>query len=195
MSVWSISNEKYLRESFSWEAHVSKFASSCEVWTCSFDTLKPQLLYSGGEDGLLKCWDLRQKPYSTVFTLNFHSAGITSAKNNHFDEAYFATGSYDERMCLWDRRALKTPVACKKMGGGIWRLKWHPSSRWLLAAACVYNGFQIVEFNNAQEIIVKETFNNPHASLAYGIDWHSSGHALATCSFYDHLISSWSYEQ
>jgi hypothetical protein len=56
------------------------------------------------------------------------------------------TGSYDEMARVWDLRNLSRPTAVAEVpcGGGVWRLKWHPTHPGMLAAACMYGGFLLL---------------------------------------------------
>lgn len=120
---------------------------------------------------------------------------------------YFACAlpSYDERLALWDVRSVATPLKELPLGGGIWRLKWHPRSVGLLAAACMHNHFALVDarLGSGEPMEVVERYKG-HASLAYGVDWcrkiaketfsDSSTTftcTLASCSFYDHSMHVW----
>jgi len=48
-----------------------------------------------------------------------------------------AVGSYDGIAQVFDKRAFRSrkPLTSLDIGGGVWRLKWHPSRNNLLAAA------------------------------------------------------------
>ena len=95
---------------------------------------------------------------------------------------------------------MTTPLKDLPLGGGIWRVKWHPSSPGLLAAACMHNHFVVVDTHvgtgGPMEVVGGY---KGHASLAYGVDWcrerasedkHVTG-TLASCSFYDHSMHLW----
>ena len=57
------------------------------------------------------------------------------------------TGSYDEFLRVWDMRSMMKPVNEKSLnlGGGVWRLKYHPNIPDIVLAACMHNGFAIVK--------------------------------------------------
>lgn len=104
---------------------------------------------------------------------------------------------------LWDTRNFKRPLSETNLGGGIWRLKWDPSARKCLLAACMYGGFRIVDCERAEVPSIIGEYNE-HESIAYGCDWSflqsedikkqilkteiRNVVLIGTCSFYDHTL-------
>ncbi|KAJ1918104.1 hypothetical protein H4219_002826 [Mycoemilia scoparia] len=130
------------------------------------------------------------------------SFNIKTTCNSEEDEAGDSTGSYDEHALIWDTRNMKRPLGDWHVGGGVWRLKWHPTDPSLLLAAGMHNGFHVAKINpNMQSIdivvdnanvekkslvdgdISQSTLVNPvaefmdHESLAYGVDWCQNNNA------------------
>ena len=117
--------------------------------------------------------------------------------------------SYDEVARLWDQRKPSTPLKELHLGGGIWRLKWHPCLPNVLGSATMYAGFHILNIET-QRIIQQykggrdedRKEKEKEVLLGYGIDWfpcsesetRKSTTLLASCSFYDHSLQLWTCE-
>uniref|UniRef100_A0A0E0DFY6 methylated diphthine methylhydrolase n=1 Tax=Oryza meridionalis TaxID=40149 RepID=A0A0E0DFY6_9ORYZ len=190
LSVVSMREDR-LEVSEQWTAH------QYEVWTCYFDRANPHLLYSGSDDCSFSCWDLRQNPSNAVFqNKKSHNMGVCCIAQNPLEGNILLTGSYDEFLRVWDIRSMVKPVNVKSLnlGGGVWRIKYHPLIADVVLAACMHNGFAIVKVGTGDAAVV-ETYCK-HESLAYGVDWQRSEGAeqnkncsvVATCSFYDRLL-------
>ncbi|KMT10615.1 hypothetical protein BVRB_5g117350 [Beta vulgaris subsp. vulgaris] len=194
VSVASLA-ESELIEDQQWKAH------DFEVWAASFDTHQQSILYTGSDDCKFLGWDLRDGSWMPAFkNSKSHKMGICCIVKNPNDPYTLLTGSYDEHLRVWDVRSISKPVneTSIGLGGGVWRIKYHPFISGLVLAACMHNGFAIVKTTGESPEVI-ETYNK-HGSLAYGADWrrHSSdeegkreGNVVATCSFYDRLVRAW----
>lgn len=102
-----------------------------------------------------------------------------------------------------------SPLVQADVGGGVWRVKWHPSIQRKndLLVACMHDGFKVVQFDienragtsqhsGAPEWEIRKRFD-AHKSLAYGVDWSydekrdEADTLIASCSFYDHTLHLW----
>lgn len=191
--------EDQVQFSQSWLGH------DYEVWATSFDAHRPDLLYTGADDCRFSCWDLRAHPSEIVFqNTKSHQMGVCCITQDPMNSNILLTGSYDEFLRVWDVRSTSKPV-CERslcLGGGVWRIKYHPYMSNFVLAACMHNGFAIASIEE-QNVHVVEKYCK-HESLAYGADWQkgemnmqgiwNKGLLVATCSFYDRLLRVWQPE-
>eukprot|EP01098_Paradermamoeba_levis_P010912 TRINITY_DN4601_c0_g1_i2.p1 TRINITY_DN4601_c0_g1~~TRINITY_DN4601_c0_g1_i2.p1 ORF type:complete len:149 (-),score=22.25 TRINITY_DN4601_c0_g1_i2:4-450(-) len=146
-----------------------------------------------------KGWDTRDGCTKPIFFNKFHTMGITAIQSSPYNENILAVGSYDENVCLYDIRSPKQPVYTHHVGGGVWRVKWHPFSSSLILVAAMHHGFHVLKCENASSL--ESAFHyEAHQSLAYGADWYCptnkpSKHLIGTSSFYDHLFTLWSFSE
>lgn len=177
-----------------WKAH------NFDAWITAFDCWNKSVVYSGGDDCLLKSWDIRTQCHKPIFVNKSHTMGVCAIQGSSLSEHVFTTGSYDEQVYVWDMRSMAKPLASCDLGGGIWRLKWHPKQSNYLLAACCHSGFHVLHIDRQSQGKVAASYTS-HNSLAYGADWsrHSVGcddefslhEVIATCSFYDHRLDLW----
>lgn len=201
--VGEVNGSIHVNESIRWKAH-SMFGCPSEVWTCSFLRGSRSVVLSGADDCTLKLWDIRetQRPVNKIGEEEFE-AGVTAISPHPSLDHIFAAGSYDEHVRIFDDRKLHEPLSKVHVGGGVWRIKWHPSC-WKrggsrqhfgkMLVAAMHGGCRLVEAAALLEIESDETTIiskfTAHESMAYGSDWVSAD-AVASCSFYDRQVFLW----
>ncbi|KPJ02596.1 WD repeat-containing protein 85 [Papilio xuthus] len=152
-----------------------------EAWVAAFNYWDTNVFYSGGDDCIFKAYDLRVP--DAIVSNRRHEAGVTAVRSDTETEHRLLTGSYDEKVRLWDARNLKCCITDENVNGGVWRLKWHPYNSVVLAA-CMYGGFRLLRVDKEISLIGEYL---EHESIAYGADWkfERESSIVATCSFYD----------
>ncbi len=186
-----------------WQAH-TLFQTPTEVWSAC---IVQDSVVSCGDDGAYKLWDIRclNKPSHVLRTFD---AGVTCASAHVADPNIFAVGSYDESICIHDIRFMSDTHSLLKtgsLGGGIWRIKWHPYLHNLILVGAMHGGccvlelegLDITEGSDVKYYTTKEF--TAHESMAYGADWlcykdpdrQKTMEAAASCSFYDKSVYLW----
>ncbi|EGC38971.1 hypothetical protein DICPUDRAFT_75478 [Dictyostelium purpureum] len=181
-----------------WKAH------DYEAWICAFNYHNESIVFSGGDDCKFKIWDTRiaveendNAPMNTI--TKKCDMGVTSIHCHPSMENIVAVGSYDECLRIWDLRSMRQPlVQTDSLGGGVWRVKWHPYNKNQLVTACMGGGFHVLESeseNDFSTLQVINSYEGPHKSIAYGVDWsynkNNDKQHIGCCSFYDKCLSIW----
>jgi len=143
-----------LVERDSWAAH-HLFHTPTEVWSACFCG---DLVVTGGDEGHVKFWDPRCVTRPIQVLQNHFDAGVTCVSPHPDYESIVAVGSYDETVALYDLRYLdqkKPLVHSKKLGGGIWRIKWHPKITSRMLVSAMHGGCAVLQYKGLQEALYK----------------------------------------
>lgn len=171
--VVHLENDISLVEHDQWTAH-TLFTSPAEVWSAGF--CSRQAVLTGGDEGLVKLWDTRATNRPSQVYKDF-DAGVTSIAPHPRHEHLVAVGSYDETMAVYDVR-LPRPLlyrSHKKLGGGIWRIKWHPITDHRLLVAAMHSGCRVLNLKGFCRYVEQEeddslrqqaSFFNEHAFVS-----------------------------
>ncbi|KAJ1345881.1 hypothetical protein KIN20_000510 [Parelaphostrongylus tenuis] len=169
------------RKVSSFRAHSLPYSGvGCEVWTCA---LSGNLMCTGGDDGILKIWDIRD--HMIVQQYSEFSAGVTFS--DWEEDHLILTGSYDQHIRLFDMRSRRGPVQVSETAGGVWHIenceRTHAQVQCYLAA-CMYGGWALFDKN------LKLSLANMMAGgqLLYGVTMLSDNSIVYT-SFNDCVVT------
>jgi len=187
-----------------------------EAWIAAFDCWHPNHIISGGDDGKFRGWDCRTSCQHPTFDLRY-DAGVCSAQFDSYREHRMVVGGYFGTVDVYDMRRMNHRSSVLNSfvaGGGVWRLKWHPTVVGKLVAACMRGGVRVFQDSTRNDLeehgMTHHYLGHPAESLAYGVDWNrcrlSGGggggvevgggvqeeeEMLISCSFYDRQMHVW----
>ncbi|TCD71525.1 hypothetical protein EIP91_008906 [Steccherinum ochraceum] len=115
------SNGSELEVSQTWHAH------DYEPWIAAWNYWDTNVVFTGGDDLKMKAWDIREDCTQPIFTNKRFEAGVTTIQSHPFVEHLIAVGSYNNTVSMFDVRKPLRPLVQADVGGGAWRVKWHPS--------------------------------------------------------------------
>ena len=180
------------------------------IWSIHFLN-NENVFLSGGEDAQIKLWDIREKnkfknvnsnKKSYESSINFIDNLKCDLSNN-----ILITGSYDEKIVLFDIRNFPKELKTIKTEHSVWDMKQcFIKDKNLLLMASIYEGFNIweIELNNDYNmnhllrLPVTKDKNIFHGTIVYGIDIKNNDNDsidILSCSFYDNLMMYWNYSK
>ncbi|MCP9258375.1 hypothetical protein DINM_002872 [Dirofilaria immitis] len=137
--------------SFSFVGHTSLYTNEpCEVWTAIW--LDTNCILSGGEDNLLKLWDLRLDTKQPININKTHLCGVISLHREN--SKYIISGSYDDHVRRIDLRNFVQCILNRKMNGSAWSIRIADENSYIVS--CMYGGWTIIEKKNF-DILQKTT--------------------------------------
>jgi len=96
-----------------------KDAHSSDVNVMSWHKTKQYYLLSGGDDGVVKVWDLRniKKSPEAIASFKYHTKAITSIEWSPHDDGVFAASGEDDQITIWDLGVERDESGEKEEGG------------------------------------------------------------------------------
>ncbi|OUC44813.1 putative WD domain, G-beta repeat protein [Trichinella nativa] len=158
----------------SWLAHKHSgyFKSACEVWSLAKDPNSYHILYTGGEDGLLKLWDCRIQLLEAELMNSFHRAGVVCIRPNQQRSHILATSGYDDLLALWDIRNMQQCIDFIDLNSAAWTIRWdNENDQMRLLCACLSEGVAEISVENESTLKLTRKDQRFGANLVYGCDW------------------------
>ena len=168
---------------------------------------------SGGEDAQIKLWDIRSKEGNIEFNNKksnnkSYQSSINYIGNLKCDLSnnILLTGSYDEKIILFDIRNFPKELKSIKTEHSVWDVKQSCiNNQNLLLMSSIYEGFNIWEIEH-NDYNIKHVLRLPvtknkdllHGTIVYGIDIKNKDNNsidILSCSFYDNLMMYWNYSK
>ena len=187
------------------------------IW--SIHLLDDNTFLSGGEDAQIKLWDFRCKNGNDG---NAENKNISSNNKSYQSSINFIdnlrcdlsnniliTGSYDEKIVLFDIRNFPKELKVIKTEHSVWDMKQSLiDDKNLLLMSSIYEGFNIWEIDPVNNYNMNHILRLPitknkdiyHGTIVYGIDIKNNNSNrnnidILSCSFYDNLMMYWNYSK
>lgn len=169
------------------------------IWSLfSYDD---KVFYSGSEDATLKQWDIRVPGKATSICKSYN-AGVNYINTLSFNSNVLITGSYQEKIYLFDARKFPEELSSKRINHSSWDIKQiNYKNENLLFISSTYDGVNIWTIDSSLTLEQKHSYpldkeeKKFHSTIVYGIDVRMEEDYIdvLTCSFYDNLILHWHY--
>ncbi|KAK3086710.1 hypothetical protein FSP39_022349 [Pinctada imbricata] len=153
-----------------------------DVNAVAFADDSSHILFSGGDDGLVRVWDrrtLREDDPEPCGVMAGHTDGITYIDSKG-DARYLITNSKDQTMKLWDMRKFSSSDAIEATKKAVSRQRW--DYRWQSVPKSVYDIL-------TGKMVSKLT---GHKSCTRDVSWHPYQNTIV-CTSWDGTISKWDY--
>jgi periodic tryptophan protein 1 len=110
----------YCFDTRSQDQHIS-FTLQADVECIKFDPFKSERFYVSSEDGIVSCYDIRNK--KAIFTLHAHDSAVSALDINPGLDGFLVTGSADKQVKLWSLKDDKPKcLASKNLDAVFFRL-------------------------------------------------------------------------
>ncbi|EFO24463.2 hypothetical protein LOAG_04022 [Loa loa] len=167
--------------SSSFLGHTSPYTDEpCEVWTTLW--LDTNCILSGGEDNLLKLWDLRSDTKQPISVNKTHQCGVISLHTEN--SKYIISGSYDDHLRRIDLRNFAQYILDKKMNGSVWSIRIADENSYIVS--CMYGGWTMIKKKNFDILQENKELGE---KLLYDADFSPQASVIASCTFNNYTVN------